>query len=71
MYIRLEYPPTTSTNISHFPYIFYRVPVPVDKVIFLTSRIDKKLTESATLISSQAGQVKLWSVFGTKNFLGM
>lgn len=39
--------------------------VPIDKLVFLTQRVDRKLAEAAVLVSSQAGVLKFWSIFGT------
>ncbi|CAH1794020.1 unnamed protein product [Owenia fusiformis] len=45
-------------------------PAPVDKLLFLAGRASSKRVESATLISSEAGTLFWWCIFGQKHELG-
>jgi hypothetical protein len=52
-------------------YLNTRQPAPVDKVIFLHVRTKCKRTEAAILVSSEAGVLRWWSIFGVKKELGI
>ncbi|XP_071952599.1 cilia- and flagella-associated protein 337-like [Antedon mediterranea] len=43
---------------------------PVDKVMFLKHRLSQGLTDAPTLISSEAGHLHLWCVYGSSHYRG-
>ncbi|XP_048762594.2 WD repeat-containing protein on Y chromosome-like isoform X3 [Ostrea edulis] len=45
-------------------------PSPVDKLLFLPSRITSKTSDAAMLISSEAGYLHWWALFGAKHEVG-
>ncbi len=49
---------------------FSRQPAPVDKLLFLNARAKVRRTEAAILISSEAGNLHWWSMYGKKRELG-
>ena len=44
---------------------------PVDKLLFLTSRTQWKTQESAVLVSSEAGTLEFWCLYGANRPMGM
>ena len=44
---------------------------PVDKLLFLTSRAQWKTQESAVLVSSEAGTLEFWCLYGVNRPMGM
>lgn len=44
---------------------------PVDMLLFLTSRAQWKTQESAVLVSSEAGTLEFWCLYGTNRPMGM
>ena len=44
---------------------------PVDKLLFLTSRAQWKTQESAVLVSSEAGTLEFWCLYGANRPMGM
>lgn len=44
---------------------------PVDKLLFLTSRAQWKTQESAVLVSSEAGVLEFWCLYGATRPMGM
>ena len=58
-------------NILYCGY-FSRFPqAPVDKVLFLQSRLSKGLNESAVLVSSEGGYLHFWAICGRKYHKGI
>lgn len=49
---------------------FFRQPSPVDKLLFLPSRLTSKTSDAAMLISSEAGYLHWWALFGAKHEVG-
>lgn len=52
-------------------FIYCRTPAPVDKLLFLVSRAKNKQTDSAILISSEAGSLRWWSIYGKQQEMGI
>lgn len=53
-----------------FDVSFFRQPSPVDKLLFLPSRLTSKTSDAAMLISSEAGYLHWWALFGAKHEVG-
>lgn len=45
--------------------------LPVDKLLFLTSRAHWKTQESAVLVSSEAGYLEFWCLYHANEPMGM
>ncbi|KAJ8037373.1 WD repeat-containing protein 49 [Holothuria leucospilota] len=61
--------PNSRHQISHkTPNGFAQAPV--EKLLFLKSRINQGLNDCAVLISSEAGYLHFWSVYDTKHYKG-
>src|ERR1700733_6743534 len=50
--------------------VIFSCAAPVDKLLFLLARAEARQTEAAILVSSEAGILRWWSVFGRKPELG-
>lgn len=59
----------THSNVV-FDVSFFRQPSPVDKLLFLPSRLTSKTSDAAMLISSEAGYLHWWALFGAKHEVG-
>ena len=47
-----------------------RQQAPVDKLLFLQRRVQNQLSTSAILVSSEAGQLHFWSLYGRHRHIG-
>ena len=74
-----KYPhPLIPTNLCFVIYVnqsdilvqFFRQPSPVDKLLFLPNRLTSKTSDAAMLISSEAGYLHWWALFGAKHEVG-
>lgn len=48
----------------------FRQSAPVDKVLFLKTRVPFRQSDGAQLVSSEAGNIFWWSLYGTKQQIG-
>lgn len=67
---RIEVRLTHGTCNVVFDVSFFRQPSPVDKLLFLPSRLTSKTSDAAMLISSEAGYLHWWALFGAKHEVG-